>query len=296
MKMKSLVLSLAVVMTLIFSSFAEANFLGMDDTAVYTWGGMSLYQNVVDAEGHDIEFGYQEFGDLTQVADKLVGNYLWGVMNLGKVQNLDAGPSDVWPESGTPLSVTGVFWGLKIESVDPVTGRIDFSGGEGKFYSSETTDVTVAPSAPAADTTDITNGVLNLDWFKAQYGAALALDDELMDYKWVPGVDPTDANITQTANIGNQQAQGTFLLDIFNGFGDHIDSNFYKNLVEGVVYDASGRGTSTIQLEAPNGWDFQSNGGTTLTMKTVPEPSSFILIGIGLAGCFLYTRRQKNLI
>lgn len=296
MRIKSIVLSMAVLMTMAFASFAHADYLGMDDVGDYTWN-LSFYQNVVDEAGNDIDFSYSEFADVSTLRTKLVGKYIWGVMDLEKVQNISNVSEDVWPESGTPLTVTGVFWGLKIEDIDPATLVMSFSGGEGKFYSSETTDVTTAPEAPTAGTTDITNGELDLSWFEAQYGSSLALDSELADFQWVPGADATNADITQTAVVLPQLAQGTFFLDFLNtSFADHIGDDTYSNLVDGTIYDAAARGTATIQYEDPNGWDFASNLGTTLTMHAVPEPSSFILIGLGLAGCFFYTRRQRNLL
>ncbi len=296
MRIKSLVLSMAVLMTLALSSFAHADFLGMDDPGDYTWN-LSFYQNVVDEAGNDIDFSYSEFADVATLRKKLVGKYIWGVMDLEKVQNISTVSEDVWPESKTPLTVTGVFWGLKIEDINPSTLMMSFSGGEGKFYASEVTDVTTGPVAPTAGTTSITNGELDLSWFEAQYGAPLALDSELADFEWTAGADATNADITQTAVVLPQLAQGTFFLNLLNSdFADHIQDDTYANLIDGTIYTAAARGTATIQYEDPNGWDFASNLGTTLTMHAVPEPSSFILIGLGLAGCFFYTRRQRNLL
>ncbi|EGB14425.1 protein of unknown function DUF1555 [Pseudodesulfovibrio mercurii] len=301
---------MTMALTLLLSSVAYANFLGMDSSdSTYKWTISDMYQQIVDADGNNVDIDTSSLNSvLTSIADLLASGtelYLWGYINVTTVTDTgDVPPTNAWSENDIPDTVTGVFWGIQIVGVDtpddPTAASIlYFSGGQGAFYAG-TSDGDSLPSLDVSDYT--TDGILDV-------AALLAAESSWSDtgrfaelfatFDWTDGVLPSNTLITQVAQLTDRDettgdvdngtiAQGKFNLDVTsdNNFSELIDSNAYagESDVEGQV---------AIQLYGQGGWDF-SGESAHLNMTTVPEPSTFLLIGLGMVGCFAYARRRRN--
>ena len=297
-----------MALTLMLSGAAYADFLGMDSSdSTYKWTISDLYQQITDGEGNDVAIDTTSRATvLASIGSYLTAGtplYLWGYINVNAVT--DTGtvpPTSAWSENATPDTVTGVFWGIQILGPTPDNETLLFTGGSGAFYTGTSPVDTPADGADGLAALDVSSYMSGsvLDVAALLAGESSWADSGRFDdgvfatFDWSEGID--GPGITQIADLtfgdGNSTiAQGKFNLSVTsdNNFSELIDSNAYAG-------ESDAEGSVNIQLynaDGHGGWDF-SGESAQVNMTTVPEPSTFLLIGVGMIGCFMYARRRRN--
>lgn len=297
-----------MALTLMLSSVAYADYLGISyngDESEYTLT-YSMFQQLTDGSGNSLVDTYGL--DLTSMTSALAAlkgyvdgggdAYLWGYFAVSQVAS-DSGVT--WQQNTDPGSVTGLFWGLEITNVTlnpDYTAVMTFSSGSAALFSGTT-------YMDFLDSIDVSSYMINgelqyEDLLNDNYAgwADTGLFDELLTLlDWTPGIVDGDTETTQVANFDDYTsatvANGQYYASVNE---DYEDSNF-GDLIDSNVYDdgqADLYGATNIEVDESNlGWDFRSKSGDA-TLTAVPEPSTFLLIGLGMIGCFAYARRRRN--
>jgi len=277
----------------LMTSVATAGFLNMDTGVTYQW----KYQNwelLLDDQGVakplDAQIG--------------VGDQIWGLLRLSTVHAPDT--STIWAESGAS-EVTGFFTGLTVSSVVASAGGYDvsFTGGTLDMYYDTTPDA----GAP----TPYIGGVQANGYLGNNYAAIVAANPgyfdsdagaDFLSVNFGYGIVPGDFSTTQLASVTGltdpYTGVGSFYADAVGGYLQYLfDSNGFT-MFDGTKRDFFSMSNITTPNPIPGGtvpntFDFHFASNDPAIVTTVPEPSTFLLIGAGLCSCFFFRRKRKDI-
>lgn len=289
--MKRLLIATMLLASIVLvSSVASAGFLNMDTGVTYQW----KYRNwelLTDSQGIA--------KDPAQIA---VGDKIWGLLRVSSVYE-KATATQIWSESGDNQEVTGYFRDLTVSSIVPAGAGFDvyFTGGVMDLYFDSTPDA----GAPTPYIGGVqANGYIqnfaqllaaNPGYFNDDNGVPFL--SVAFDYGIVPG----DTSTTQLANVSALsdplKGDGAFYADAVGGYLQHLfDSNIF-HIDAANDNDFYGQSIITTQNpvgagQVPETFGFTYASEDPAELHTVPEPSTFLLIGVGLCSCLLFRRKR----
>lgn len=217
------------------------------------------------------------------------GDVLNGIFRLDQI--LDGSSNVIWSNGDGGEELTGTFSGLTVTSFggELPGSNISFSGGELKVYLDSTPDFT--PTFPGASADN--DGILWLDLDFVTGGNFFFPGDTLHSIVTGAGADPNSF----LAIFGT----GSGLLDVVGGAAAGIfDTNTYTRLDgSGLFADMSLsanfyiRNTGTAPFTNPkDGWDVWSSD--PIGANAIPEPTSMLLLGMGMAGLAVKKLARKK--
>ncbi|HEX8948982.1 MAG TPA: PEP-CTERM sorting domain-containing protein [Dissulfurispiraceae bacterium] len=234
-------------------------------------------------------------------------NNLWGILRVDTVS--DSKGNVGWQSGNGGEFISGVFGGLHLRHVTSANGRdiayfeSDGAGGAGPAFFrlfTSSADQFIGASGRGFETGpnkagagvfgtfggSITSGTPLLS---ATFNAAALLADD----SGLPGADGTD--VYRAAAISPTTVQSTGYLDVDPtvGIGSELNTN-------GQLAGADLKITATADTRDPtvagnNGWNGISAGQVFgAKIPAIPEPATILLLGSGLVGVGIYTRRRAK--
>lgn len=229
----------------------------------------------------------------------------FGIFQVTSIQDAQ-GTTPVWTAAApgnTIPRLTGVFWGFDIYNVDPNGSTAKASGGYIALFANPTFDVAIREQGPGAM---IGSGSTTIDGFDFPTYTGITDGTLLLAAQYQSGCDALDPNATLCAptflNIFGSflgAAKGYAEVDPTLGeLGAHFDTGSLATDTPGVFRDISlqsnftppslsGCVAPTCTTNWPV-WSFDPVFG-----RTVPEPATVGLIGLGLLGVAGVSRRKK---
>lgn len=284
--------TMLIACIVLMANVATAGFLNMDTGVTYTW----KYQNwelLLDGQGVAKPLD-------AQIA---TGDQIWGLLRLSTIHAPDT--TTVWAEGAQ--EVTGYFSGLTVSAVTPVIGGYDvaFTGGSLDMYYDSTPDA----GAP----TPYIGGVQANGYLGNNYAQIVAANPGYFDsdegnpfltvdfgYGVVPGDFSTTQLATVTALSDPYTGVGSFYADAVGGYLQHLFDSNALTMFDGTERDFFSLSNISTPNPvpggtAPNTFDFHFASNDPAIVTTVPEPSTFLLIGAGLCSCFFFRRKRKDI-
>lgn len=294
--MKKVLVLITIIGAMLFASTASAAFMDIfenDQAVEFKYKNWELVYEPVD-QLTPLEVLAGNPTEVTNFADFLnPGLHIAGVLQMTRIEQGGVG---IWGDVGSTDSITGFFYDLTLAaaSVDTATDTavLYWSGGVMDIYYNETIpsatlDPTYDPGAVdpfetggLADFTIDANRVLHLTMDPAyMFGgvgyamrSTLALLDPNDDNNYV-GFDLNDANASFFASV-----------DINVGNGSSFNNNLYGPL-------GSDFAAQVNWSDPASGYQFTSDD--PVDSYVVPEPSTYMLMGLGLLLSFLFVQRRR---
>lgn len=241
----------------------------------------------------DIVIKFRNFENVSPTLTTGAENF--GVLNITSIT--DTVGNNLWTSGGANGYLGGIFADITVLSSIPDSGgglNVQGTGGQLDIYLSST-----APNAAQG---------------LAGYGAAGCAPGDLcyntisntgdgilfLSLAFASGIDPTNPMVTVDANF-----DGTT-------FPTSGDASSYMNVIGGAYaanFDTNGLATAfgvrdmftqndfcdngTPSCGSVGDWDLQSDDPTRASFRSVPEPSTTALLGLGLLGLAVTARRKK---
>lgn len=230
----------------------------------------------------------------------------WGVFKVSVIQkgntvsdpqNFTAGPL-LWADGQGGAEITGMFWGA---TPSPNQTALNATGGHISLYYDSTPDADLGAATPSMRTgdntfTNFTDG------------------DLLMQLNFVNGAiifgDP-NTSITGTATpngvgfVGVASSYGNVDLSVGGAWTNIFDGNYFNTMLGPNTADVAFRNIYQNNLTTgTHPWDavspidgspiYGAQSSDPARANVVPEPSTFLLLGMGLMGCGFIARRRKG--
>jgi hypothetical protein len=247
--------------------------------------------DLFEAEAFGDGFGNDD-GLINNAGEKLVGI---GIVNRIRENNVAAGNPILWQNGDNGRELTFYFYNYAAEYVTPITGslaEIGFSGGIVRLYSDSTPNF--APTATqAGGIATATDGNLWLELTGSAIGFEASSD-------FGPSGNPITLRSIGPLTAGSVGGFGLLDLTGNGSAAAYFDTNTFNCLPGGnptaCPDDADKQFTSSGQLggqafTSPAGWAFFGTGEVQ-NVARVPEPATLALIGLGLAGLGIRSRRK----
>lgn len=189
------------------------------------------------------------------------GDTLSGIFKVSAIHAANATDTLLWFDGKNGEELTGTFQDYVVKSITAVAGgqAIDFTGGGVTMYLDNTPDFNA--TAPG---TGVTDGVT------------------FMDFDGIGGIKPTEMDVTLRSTVD-------VLSSPFTGKGSGYLDLTYSLLS---TFEVGSTWFLQSDVEAPGKWNWPVGSNDPLQGNAVPEPGTVALLGLGLAGLGLISRKR----
>lgn len=216
--------------------------------------------------------------DKDNSGDFSVGDELWGLLRVTSIN--DTANRPLWNPLASNEEITGKFSGLVVSSVNTLADNrfsIQFTGGELDLFLH-------APTDALPDTANFSSFVSGERVLSTRF-----------NYGILNGNTSVTMNMDVNALTSPLSGTNSFYLDVIGGtLAKMFDSDAFtifdgsKRDILGKSHIASGLGIDDF------GFDYTSGGDMSAVPAPVPEPSTFFLLGAGLLGIGVYSRKKAK--
>lgn len=219
---------------------------------------------------------WENWTDVDGSGNNSDGDTYNGLIKVTSIESISG--TQLWSPLASGQEITGTIDGLKIDSVTslPIGYNIQFTGGLIKLYLDST------PENP------IPNLITPAGFLDSDTG------NTFLELTYNYGIRPVSTTTTQDSIVNYLtnplSGTGTFYADVTAGdYASMFDSDSFT------VFDGSKRDIwASSTISGPGDFGFTLNSYDPAKANVVPEPGTMALVGFGLLGLVIASKRRAN--